>query len=269
MNERDLLTIKEFAERTGIKESTLRHYDTIKLFQPILRGENGYRYYSAQQTIAINLIHVLSNLNVPLKTISEMQIERTPERMLELLHSHQLELNRELFRLQQAYAVIHTYCELIQKGLTVHDLSINKQWMGAMHIQLGPMNDFSSGNFYDSFYNYLKQLDNGRLSTAYPVGGYYNSADAFFNAPGEPTNFFSILPAGRNTKEAGDYLVGYTRNYYGNLGDFPGYMRNYAQEHKLFLSGPVYEIYLHDEISLTDPDRYLVQVSMSLAKRGG
>ena len=261
MKEHDLLTIKEFSARTGIKDTTLRHYDDIKLFQPIMRGANGYRYYSAQQTIAINLINVLSSLNIPLKTISEMQKKRTPKLMLELLHEQELELNRELFRLQQAYAVIHTYTEMLQKGLLADESAISYQHMGAVTIELGPPTDFSSGYFYDSFFAFMKQMADRKMDAAYPVGGYYESMDAFLSAPGRPSRFFSLAPTGRDTKSAGEYLVGYTRGYYGSLSDLPKRLTGYAQEQKLVFAGPVYEMYLHDEISVMDYNNYLIQVS--------
>jgi len=267
MKENDFLTIKEFAARTGISESTLRHYDDIKLFQPIKRGENGYRYYSPAQTIMVKLINVLTNLDIPLKTISEMQKTKTPKRMLELFHNQELELNRELFRLQQAYAVLHAYHELIQQGLMVDELSISVKWMSAMTIEMGSVNSFDSGYFYDSFYDFLKLMEERKISNAYPVGGCYDNVDAFLNQPGQPTRFFSIAPAGRDVKEAGEYLVGYTRGYYGRLGDFPQRMKAYAEEHNLSFVDPVYEIYLHDEISVLDLDQFLVQISIPLKKR--
>ena len=267
MKEHDLLTIKEFSARTGIKETTLRHYDDIELFQPILRGANGYRYYSATQTIAVNLIHVLSSLGIPLKTICTMQKKRTPKSMLELLHKQELELNRELYRLQQAYALIHTYCELIQKGLLVDELSISNQWMDATPIELGPVNDYSSGYFYDSFFVFLHQMTDGKMDAVYPSGGFYNDMDTFSNAPGQPSRFFFLAPTGKDIKDAGEYLVGYTRGYYGKLGDLPGRMQDYARSGGFSFAGPVYEIYFHDEVSVSDPDQYLIQVSVQVKKR--
>ena len=267
VTEHDLLTIKEFSIRTGIKESTLRHYDNISLFQPIMRGANGYRYYSAAQTTAVNLIIVLSSLGIPLKTICELQKNRTPKLMLDLLHKQELELNRELFRLQQAYAVIHTYRELIQKGLLVDELTISDQWMDEMPISLGPVNDFSSGFFYDSYFSFLDLMTDGNMDAVYPTGGFYESFDGFAGSPGQPSSFFLLAPTGKCSREAGEYLVGYARGYYGNLGDLPERMQAHMQEHGLAPIGPVYEIYYHDEVSVSDPDRYLIQVSARVKRR--
>jgi len=267
MKDQDVLTIKEFSEFTGIRQSTLRHYDEVKLFQPIKRGENGYRYYSAPQTIAVNLINVMHNVNIPIKKIGEIKKQKTPESVLELLHRQELELNKELSNLQTAYAIIHTYCSLIREGLFADENAIECCQMSEMPIELGPVNDFTNGYFYDSFFSFIRRMAERRIDPAYPAGGFYEDIDAFIDAPGQPTRFFSHVPTGRDTKKAGDYLVGYARGYYGSLGDLPERMKAYAKEHRLSLSGPVYEVYLHDEVAVDDPERYLIQVSVPVKKR--
>ena len=264
MNEHDLLSIKEFSELTGIRQTTLRHYDDIKLFQPVKRGENGYRYYSAPQAVAINFIHVMSSLNIPLKTIGEIQTNRTPERILDLLHKQELSLNQELYRLHQAYSIIHTYREMISEGLLANEHSISRQWVEATPIELGKTNDFTSGLFYDSFFHFIKKLSQQNVDIACPVGGYYQDFHSFMHEPGQPTRYFSLTTGGTSEKAAGEYLFGYARGYYGQIGDLPKRMQDYAEAHTLLFVGPVYELYLHDEISMTEPDQYLIQASVPI-----
>ena len=266
MKKQDLLSIRKFSELTGIKQSKLRYYDEVGLFQPIERGENNYRYYSAPQTIEVNRISVMHSLNIPLKNVIKFKKDRTPGRIMEFLQEHELELNRELLRLQQAYSLVHTYTAMIQEGLLADETVIDTHWMPALPIEYGPENDFSSGLFYDSFFKFLNQMSARNIHSAYPTGGYYDSIEDFERAPGEPKRFFSRVPFGRDTKDSGDHLVGYTRGYYGNLGDLPNRMLFYAKEHGLNLKGPVYEMYLHDEIAIEDPNQYLVQVSAPLKK---
>ena len=152
MKDEDLLSIKKFSEITGITQAALRHYDKVKLFQPIKRGENGYRYYSVRQAVAVNFIKVLNSVNIPIKKIGEIKKEKSPELMLELLRKQEFELNQELYRLQQAYAIIHSYYEIIQEGLFANEHEISICRMSAVPIELGNINDFNSGYFYESFF---------------------------------------------------------------------------------------------------------------------
>ncbi|MCL2709229.1 MAG: hypothetical protein FWF03_08960, partial [Defluviitaleaceae bacterium] len=192
---------------------------------------------------------------------------RNPADMLELLQRHELELNQELLRLQQAYSLIHTYCGLIQEGLGANEENVSVKSMAATPIELGPVTDFSSGHFYESFFVFLKQMKDRKINTAYPIGGVYEDIGTFAKNPGQPSRFFSLAPSGRDEKEAGEYLVGYARGYYGNVGDLPDRILAGAKENDIRLAGPVYEIYLHDEISVENPEQYLIQVSAAVRGR--
>ena len=267
MKDTDLLSIEKFSALIGIKQSKLRYYDKVQLFQPMHRGKNGYRYYAAPQTVAFNFFNVMHSLKIPIKKIFGLKKERTPNQILELMEKHELELNSELQRLQQAYALIHTYCMMIREGLAADEQSIDCRWMDAVPIELGPVNDFSSGYLYNSFFKFIGEITERNIDPASPAGGFYENMDAFVRAPGQPTRYFSNVPAGRDTKKAGEYLVGYTRGYYGKLGDLPQRMQEYAKEHKYAFTGPVYEIYLLDEIVVVDPNQYLIQVSAPVKKQ--
>ncbi len=83
---KDLLTVNEFSQLSGIEKSTLRYWDEIGLFSPAKRdSDNNYRYYSPEQLIAVHFITVFSELNIPLKTISAVEKARTPETVFEFL----------------------------------------------------------------------------------------------------------------------------------------------------------------------------------------
>ena len=267
IKDQDLLSIKQFSEITGFSQASLRHYDKIKLFRPIKRGENGYRYYSVRQAVAVNFIKVLNSVKIPIKKTGEVKKRKSPEVVLEVLRKQEYELNKELYRLQQAYAIIHTYSEMIQEGLLADEHEISVRRMDAANIELGPVNDFGSGYFYESFFAFLKRMAGSKVDPAYPAGGFYEDIDSFISAPGKPSRYYALAPAGNDVKEAGLYLVLYARGYYGSLGDVPERLQAYAKEHGLTFAGPVYEMYLHDEITIDDYDNYLIQVSVPVKKQ--
>ena len=266
MKDHDLLTIKKFSDYTGIKQSTLRHYDEIGLFKPTLRTENGYRYYSAQQTISVNLIIVLTNAGITVKTIKDFIEHRTPEQIFTLLQGQIPELNRELSRIQHAYSIIHTYSEMIKEGIHADIKKISVRLMPKTFIELGPINDFSSGYLYNSYFYFLHRMEERNINAAYPAGGYYNDIESFTKKPGQPDRYFSHIPIGSDVKEAGEYLVGYTKGFYGQIGDLPNRMNKYIKHNNLIITGPVYEMYLFDEVTVDNPDQYLIQISTPVKK---
>jgi len=288
---KELLTIKEFSKLSGIEQTTLRYWDDIGLFSPAKRDpENNYRYYSPQQIIAVNFITVLSELNIPLKTISEMEQERTPERIVRLIASQEMQLDMEMRKLRERYSIIHIRRELINYGIKLCDgftvvdgIRVDDEmpteeeglWIDTSEIAvlrrenkafiLGPRNHWKSGEpFYEYFMNFCNMADELRMNLSFPIGGYHDDMESFLRAPGEPDFFFSIDPTGNRRREAGKYLVGFCRGYYGELGDVADRMAVYAEENALTLHGPVFTMYLLDEICMRDPDQYLAQICVAV-----
>jgi effector-binding domain-containing protein len=97
---------------------------------------------------------------------------------------------------------------------------------------------------------------------SYPVGGLFDSLEGFLRDPDRPNHFFSYSPDGEQTRPAGDYLVAYHRGYYGQAQDFPLRIRAYIDENHIEVTGPVYNVFVLDEITMLDRNDYLLQFSV-------
>ena len=288
---KDYLTIKEFSNLSGIEATTLRYWDEIGLFSPMKRDpENNYRYYSPDQMIAINFINVLSGLNIPLKTIDEAA-ERSPEKIVRLIEQQEKSLDMEMRKLNESYAVIHTRLELVRYGMNVlrgyhaanglrlesdakvkDAVFVNKDQIAVLYRDTlsyvqGPRTEFVAGEgFYEPFMQFCGMAEELRVNLSFPIGGLHESMQSFLEGPGAPDYFISIDPSGNRKRKAGYYLVGFTQGYYGEFGDLPDRMMAYVEEHGLELSGPVFSLYLLDEISMKDPSQFLVQTAVAVTK---
>jgi DNA-binding transcriptional MerR regulator len=261
-----LISARDFSKITKVPVSTLKYYDEIGLFKPLRRGENGYRYYAPQQVVTVNFIRVLTQCGVPLKTISEMERNRNPKDLLQVLHRHELELDREMRTLRERYSVLHVFVDMIFTGLLADESVLAVEEMPARPLLMGAEIGRSDNRaFYESFVRFLAQTP--RVNLSFPVGGLFAEMSGYLAAPSEPNRFFSIDPFGDDEKPAGRYLVGYTRGFYGQMNDLPEKMTAHAAENAMELFGPVYTIYLHDEVSVSDPENYLLQVSVQVKNR--
>jgi len=269
---KEYMTIKEFAAFSGIEQTTLRYWEDIGLIDPAERNpENNYRYYSPVQQSTVNFISLLSSLGVPLKTIGEIKNQRTPESILALLEQQENILDMELHRLRESHTIIHRLRGMIKAGLEAETDQISVQRMEDAHYVLGPRNEWGEEpSFFETFMLFCKEAPRLRINLNYSIGGLHESVEAFLRTPGQPDFYFSIDPTGYDKRPAGDYLVGYARGYYGELGGLPQRMTAYAEEHHLTLHGPVRVIYLHDEICMRQQDQYLARVIIAAkrAKRG-
>jgi hypothetical protein len=176
----------------------------------------------------------------------------------------------EICRLQESISILHTRRDLINYGMEVADgLEESKVCVLQKDDRafiLGPPNTFNDGEgFYKPYARFRQQAEELNINLSYPIGGYHESMERFINAPGQPDRFFSLDPHGESKRAAGDYLVGFTRGYYGEFGRLPGQMAAYISENALTVSGPVYSFYLHDEICEKDPLQYLAQVCVAVS----
>lgn len=265
----EYISIQEFATISGVEASTLRYWDEIGLFQPIKRNpDNNYRYYSLAQLTALNFVTVLSQLAFPLKTIAELRKERNPEKLLALLEKQEKQMDMEMRNLRQRYSIIHARRELINNGVRVDEKTLSVQYIEELPLILWPGNEYQEGNtFIQPLATSIMKTDEYHINLSFPVGGFYKNIKNFIKAPGLPDNFFSIDPIGTHMLRGGDYLVGYARGYYAELGDLPNRMAAYAKDHTLNLKGPVYIMYLLDEICVQDFSDYLVQCIVAVSKR--
>ena len=265
MNLKDFLTISEFSEWTGIPRSALIYYDKEGLFRPAYRGENNYRYYTYLQTITVNLISTLRRIGVPLETISTLMRNRTPEDLLELLSGKERDIAREIELLLDANKVITVFNNHIHKGLTAETDHISITSLEEESFILGPPNDYTGDEtFYNAFQRYCQDLEQKGGNLHYPMGGWWSCMEDFLKNPVRPPRFYSADPDGDQIKKAGRYLVGYNRGFYGEIGDLPERMVSYARENNLEFGGPMFNLFLLDEISVIEPENYLMQASILL-----
>jgi DNA-binding transcriptional MerR regulator len=268
--EKDFMTISEFATIVGMTVDTLRHYDRKGVFLPAkveTKGTNDCRYYSPTQITTIKMIKVLVEIGVKLDVIKELAQSRTPEAMFKLLNKHGNIVADETRYLHSISLVISTFTGLLTEGLgaTEYDLTICE--VNERKIILGDKNDFTDSiSFYSEYVRFCNSVLEPKLNLSYPVGGYFDSMEKFLYEPSRPSRFFSLDPDGNDTKAAGLYLIGYTRGYYGDTGDLPDRMKEFARKNKLVFTGPVYNTYLFDEMSISKPSEYLLQVSASVTE---
>jgi DNA-binding transcriptional MerR regulator len=216
---------------------------------------------------AVKMIRVLTKIGVPLNTIREMAESRTPEMLIGLLRKQKEELAGEIRLLKEAHSVIAMFHDFITEGLHAEESGVFVREIVDRRIILGEPNEYEDGEeFYGAFARFCASRHTPELNLAYPIGGRFDSMERFLSDPSRPVRFSSHDPAGKGSIEAGLYLTGYTRGYYGQTNGLPRRMADYAEQNGLTFNGPVYNTYLLDELSMADPEQYLLQVSASVSE---
>jgi len=268
MNKTDLLGIKEFAEYVGVRQSILRHYDGIGLFSPVYRGANGYRYYSPMQITAFNMVNVLCDLKTSLREISDLRRSRRPESILDHLEKQEEKFDAEMRRLQESYSIAHIYRRLIKEALAADKNTVVEKYMPESKIFIGNENMFDgTGLFFRDFITFSQEARERGINLSYPVGAMFTDMDVFTQRPSMPNFFYSTDPRGIVKQEAGAYLTAYSQGYYGEVCGVAERMAEYAKKNRVSFQGPVYSLYLLDEVSVPDSGEYLARICVRIKKR--
>jgi len=206
-------------------------------------------------------------INVPLKKIAELAKSRTPEQLIKLLSQYAGRIIDNIQYLKEAHSAINTYRGLLCEGISATEEEITVSEMPEKRIIMGNLNDFNGTvGFFGEYTRFCSIAHEPNINLSFPVGGYFENMDTFLKDPSRPERFFSIDPLGNHLRKRGDYLIGFARGYYAELGDTPERMKRYIDENSIKVSGPVYIMYLFDETCTQDPSNYLAQIAVAASR---
>ena len=100
-----MLTIGKVARRVGIRPSAIRYYERQRLFQPTVRGANGYRTYSEEAVNLLLFVKRAQSLGITLKEIKPLlnlasQGEQPCIHVKQLARNHLREVDDKIRELQ-------------------------------------------------------------------------------------------------------------------------------------------------------------------------
>ena len=125
MNVRNVkLTTAQFAKLHGVNKRTLHYYDTIGLFSPGTKGENGYRYYDSSQSLEFEYIRMFKDLNMSIEEIKTYINHPNSEDFLKIADEKILEIQQNMDRLKQTKQLLERKKEdllLREKGSAIRD----------------------------------------------------------------------------------------------------------------------------------------------------
>lgn len=112
------MKISEFAALSGISRELLIFYDKSGILHPKwVDPVNGYRYYSYRQIDTASVIVSFRRADIPLESIRDYLLRRSPEHLLEILSQQERTLDRQIQKLRQVRGVVRARLEQTRRGL--------------------------------------------------------------------------------------------------------------------------------------------------------
>lgn len=259
------LTVAQFAKMHNINKRTLHYYDQIGLFSPCYKGENNYRYYDYKQSVELENILMLKELNMSIDEIKEYLRHPNGQGFMEIINYKEKELNNEIKKLQHIKNILSRKREqlTICNGIKTDKILViecDTEYILATSFKFIEYD-------IDKLFVHLKEswnLEQYRLGCGSFISleklqdGDFDEYDGIFTPIKKTSKKDSVI-----IRPKGKYLCGYMIGDWSRLPDMYKKMFEYARNNNLELTGYAYEIGLN-EFAISSMDEYITQITIQI-----
>ena len=257
----------DLAKCTETSSSSILKYCDQGLLAPVpSETERSYCIFDPRQIPQLYLLKTLRELGLSQEQILDYGQIRTPETTAQMLRQFGGSLADKIVALQAQLDILESHASLMEEGRATEPGKIELRTLPARSIR---RSELKSHIIPTKNTEYLRfSCGNVRLkgNAGCPLGYAYHKLQDFLEKPEQPAQLVSFDPQGPELRPAGEYLVGAVNSYYNEKNDLAKCMSDYALQNGLEFCGPAYTVYLLDVASVTDPERYLLQVAVQVSR---
>ncbi len=262
-----LLPIGQFAALHGVNKKTLMWYDEVGLFRPAaVNSQNGYRYYSYQQSQTLETILLLREMGVSVKEIKAFMQERSAASMEKLLGEKIEELDREISHKKAVRETLAKHRRNMQTLLSMdlEEISIvEKKGRRLVTVELSADTSFEKAveMITDETKKYqLSYLHDASYGSMIAVeslyaGNFEDYPSLFIEIP------FPIRRSGLHIQPAGTYLRAFYRGPWEDMDIRYREILSYAEKQGMTFYGFSYEVVLNENVVEREEDA-IVQIEI-------
>lgn len=244
-----LMTPAQFSKLHKINKRTLHYYDEIGLFSPILKKENGYRYYDLSQSIMFEYIKMLKDIKMPLDEIKLYINQPEPKKFVEFANQKEKEIENTIQNLIDAKNLLRIIKEKQVEALNKsNDFNIEIIYEKEEELDFVSYNPDES-NIYNMFC-YIKNFwDINRIRTG--VGSFISVENILKNNFDLYEGIYTKIND-ENTKRKtfckpeGKYICAYHNGDWDKIEKTYKKIINFVNEHNIELTGYSYEMCLNE-----------------------
>lgn len=273
-----LYGIGEMAKISNISIQTLRYYDEIDLFKPAyIDPQTNYRYYQDAQLYQLDLIKSLKYVGTSLKDIKQAQ-HLNVEELLTFLDERSNAVQEQINHLTEIQQNVEHVKERMVKQLNNSIFGeIVFRYEKEMRILQTKASDLMPLDILNANYSALKRIvetEEGAMQNGYGAILPYKQFDRLEDIA--YTHIFTpilmdkqahMLPSDMEvaTIPDGQYIcIVYEFSddvyfsYYEKL-------LHYIKDNDIYVSGPIYEIFIPGNFSKADKEEYVVEIRVQIA----
>lgn len=262
------LTTAQFAKLHNINKRTLHYYDNIGLFSPNTKGENGYRYYDLSQSIELEYIIMLRELNMSIEEIEDYVKRPTEEKFIKLATAKEIEIDNQIQRLKLIKKAIHEKKNQIEFCQSL--LNPNIELMECKEEKLLTLPyDFNDNDISKSF-SYMVNVWNieqirmgvgGMISIEKVLQNDFSQYDGIFTKDVPKSKEKNII-----YKPQGIYIIYYHRGAWDTLPYAYQEIIEFSKKNNLELIGYAYEMGMN-EFALSAEKDYVTKIMIKVKRK--
>lgn len=250
-------------------------YDEIGLLKPICIKENGYRYYSCQQSAALETILMLRELNVSLDEIKQFMENRTIDNFDRLLQEKVEELEQTISHLKAVKKVLENHQQDMEtlRSLDISKISlVEKPGRYLVAVDLAENLSFEQEIeqvIAEAKKHRLRRLHDASYGAMLPVENLYQEKFSEYSALYIEMPY-PVSKNGLHLQPAGTYLRAFCKGSWDKIPDRYREILSYAEDQGITLYGYAYENGMN-ELVINKIEDYITQIEIPVKpkKDGG
>lgn len=270
-------TAGELANLFGISKQTLLYYDKIGLLSPDFICEKGYRHYSIQQYLDLEIIVNLRSFNISIPDIKTYLENRSKNDFIDLVARKEKEC---MAIIKENQAIIKSLEAINDIAKSDKPLVFDKPLLTVQDerlMRVTPVSEKDSGK--DRIILFTKHSQNtfhNKKSLERHVGWIISQNDLFVEHNAHPTKaYFSFVlntPKHKSnsmvTIPSGMYLEIYFKGtYYKNFSKLVNLISKFMELNELEPIGDIYILTMENHLFYKDTDEYINKIFLNVKKK--
>lgn len=259
-----IFTTGEFAKMHHINNRTLHYYDTIGLFSPAFRGENGYRYYTYPQSPNLEMLLAMRELNMSIDEISLYIDQPSPSSLQNILQKKTSEIDDTIRRLKELKQLLEKKEQqiILAEKVTLDKIELVTIQEESILISSKFTNDYEV-DYLEKLTEHIQvakeyRLFNQRYGTMLSVEKIikenFDAYDYYYSIVKEKNKTNPIF-----TKPSGNYIQIFSKGNWDQLPSVYINIKQFAKDNGLKLIGYSYEEGIN-EMAISNLDDYITQI---------
>ena len=273
MPDKDLsqyLTIGELAALYEIPKQTLIYYATNGIIKPAFVNENGYRYYSVNEFLALEIILNLRKLDIKSSSIKDFVFERTTENIVKILTDKKQQFQQQIEDLTSTINNINIFLDGLKKqDDLITDVFQTLQLPEQLIVVSPPFDENSSPSRIPEFAHHNQQVFPRTVFRSFPTGWIISQENFFdFDNPYHSKQYFTPLPPGcqlKNVRQrpAGLYvLMNFRGSFYAKCHELRKKLADYLKCNNLTAIDDIYILPVKNHWQTDNSKDFITQLSV-------